>query len=89
LQCRAGCGACCIAPSIKQAIPGMPEGKPAGVACVNLHPDTGLCQIWGTPEYPAFCRAYQPCLEFCGNTREQALQRLNVLENLTSNKSNL
>ena len=30
-----GCGACCIAPSISSAIPGMPDGKPAGVRCVT------------------------------------------------------
>ena len=36
LACRAGCGACCIAPSISSAIPGMPHGKPAGVRCVQL-----------------------------------------------------
>jgi Fe-S-cluster containining protein len=27
LACRSGCGACCIAPSISSAIPGMPQGK--------------------------------------------------------------
>lgn len=30
-ECRPGCGACCIAPSISSPIPGMPEGKAAGV----------------------------------------------------------
>ncbi|MCR3872443.1 YkgJ family cysteine cluster protein, partial [Pseudomonas aeruginosa] len=28
MQCRAGCGACCIAPSISSPLPGMPAGKP-------------------------------------------------------------
>jgi Fe-S-cluster containining protein len=27
INCRLGCGACCIAPSISSAIPGMPKGK--------------------------------------------------------------
>jgi Fe-S-cluster containining protein len=27
MDCRAGCGACCIAPSISSPIPGMPDGK--------------------------------------------------------------
>ncbi|HCL3974602.1 TPA: YkgJ family cysteine cluster protein, partial [Pseudomonas aeruginosa] len=26
MQCRAGCGACCIAPSISSPLPGMPAG---------------------------------------------------------------
>ena len=30
MNCREGCGACCIAPSISSPIPGMPHGKPAG-----------------------------------------------------------
>lgn len=25
MDCRSGCGACCIAPSISSPIPGMPE----------------------------------------------------------------
>ena len=36
IACRTGCGACCIAPSISSPIPGMPDGKPAGVPCVQL-----------------------------------------------------
>ena len=31
MECRSGCAACCIAPSISSAIPGMPDGKPAGI----------------------------------------------------------
>ena len=34
--CRPGCGACCTAPSISSPIPGMPEGKPAGVLGVSI-----------------------------------------------------
>ena len=29
MDCRPGCGACCIAPSINTPLPGMPHGKPA------------------------------------------------------------
>ena len=39
MDCRPRCAACCIAPSISSPIPGMPEGKPAGVACVQLDAD--------------------------------------------------
>ena len=41
MQCRAGCGACCIAISISSPIPGMPLGKPAGVRCVQLYMGAG------------------------------------------------
>jgi len=43
--CRAGCGACCIAPSISSAIPGMPDGKPAGVRCAQLD-EQNLCRLF-------------------------------------------
>ena len=36
MDCRPGCAACCIAPSISSPIPGMPHGKPAGVRCAQL-----------------------------------------------------
>ncbi|MFC0402948.1 YkgJ family cysteine cluster protein [Paraburkholderia rhizosphaerae] len=51
--CRPGCGACCIAPSISSPIPGMPDGKPAGVRCVQLGDDL-RCAIFGKPERPAW-----------------------------------
>ena len=52
MKCREGCGACCIAPSISSAIPGMPDGKPAGERCVQLSVEN-LCSIFGQPERPA------------------------------------
>ena len=30
MECRLGCGACCIAPGIHEPFAGMPQGKPAG-----------------------------------------------------------
>ncbi|MBP8171893.1 MAG: YkgJ family cysteine cluster protein, partial [Pseudomonas sp.] len=51
MQCRVGCGACCIAPSISSAIPGMPNGKPAGQRCVQLSA-ANLCLLFGRPERP-------------------------------------
>ena len=47
-DCRPGCGACCTAPSISSPIPGMPDGKPAGVRCAQLLPDE-RCGIFGSP----------------------------------------
>lgn len=82
IPCRAGCGACCIALSISSAIPGMPNGKPAGVRCAQLR-DDNLCGIFGQPERPAVCSAFQAEPQFCGDTREQALELMTELELLT------
>jgi Fe-S-cluster containining protein len=82
-SCRLGCGACCIAPSISSAIPGMPEGKPAGVRCIQLTEDN-LCKIFGSPLRPAVCLSLRPSMEMCGNTNEEALQYLADLERETS-----
>lgn len=82
MPCRAGCGACCIALSISSAIPGMPDGKPAGVRCAQLD-DDNRCRIFGRPERPAVCSAFQAEPEFCGATRAEALERMRSLEMLT------
>lgn len=71
---------CCIATSITQPIPGMPQGKKAGEHCINLDPITVRCQIWGTDQYPVFCQGFQPEEAFCGNSREEAEQILTFLE---------
>ncbi|MEY3610877.1 MAG: hypothetical protein RJB14_599 [Pseudomonadota bacterium] len=43
----------------------MPQGKPAGVPCVQL--DEQLrCKIFGQPERPAVCRQLQASVEMCG-----------------------
>lgn len=81
--CRPRCGACCIAPSIRSPIPGMPQGKPAGVRCVQL--DEQLrCRLFGRPERPAFCTGLQPSSDMCGDGREYALRWLTRLEALTA-----
>lgn len=81
-ECRSGCGACCIAPSITSPIPGMPHGKPAGMPCVQLLPDM-RCAIFGRPERPAFCASLRPAQEMCGATREAAFEYLDALESAT------
>lgn len=83
MQCRIGCGACCIAPSISSAIPGMPAGKPAGVRCVQLD-ETNRCRIFGTPERPAVCRQFSPSRSICGDSNDDAMQQLTLLERMTS-----
>lgn len=82
MECRPGCGACCIAPSLSSPIPGMPFGKSAGVACIQLTTDL-RCAIFGSAERPRCCSGLQPHLEMCGNDAEQALVNLTVLERLT------
>jgi Fe-S-cluster containining protein len=82
-QCRENCGACCIAPSISSAIPGMPDGKPAGVACVNLD-ENFRCKIFTSPDRPAVCASLQPSPEMCGKCREEAMDYLTELERITT-----
>ena len=79
MDCRPGCGACCIAPSITSPIPGMPHGKPAGVRCIQLTPDN-LCMLFGDPLRPAVCRGLRPSAEMCGDSNAAALAYLTVLE---------
>ena len=82
VSCRPGCGACCIAPSITSPIPGMPDGKPAGVPCIQLDADL-RCRLFGRPERPAFCGGLQPSRDMCGNDAVHAMQWLSQLEAAT------
>ncbi len=82
MDCRTDCGACCIAPSISSAIPGMPEGKPAGVRCVQLTA-TNRCAIFGHPERPTVCLSFRASAQMCGASRPEALAWLAELEKLT------
>jgi hypothetical protein len=61
----------------------MPNGKPAGVRCVQLDEDN-RCRIFGQPERPAVCSSLRPQLEMCGTTREAAMIYLTTLERLTA-----
>jgi len=83
MNCRDHCGACCTAPSITSPIPGMPNGKPAGVRCVQLD-DNNRCRVFGKPERPAFCGGLQPSVEMCGDDRGQAMIWLEELERATA-----
>ncbi|MEZ5729274.1 MAG: YkgJ family cysteine cluster protein [Burkholderiaceae bacterium] len=82
IECRPACGACCIAPSISSPIPGMPDGKPAGVRCVQLDAQA-RCAIFGRPDRPACCAGLQPSIEMCGTDRVAALAWLGRLEQLS------
>ncbi|MEK1907242.1 MAG: YkgJ family cysteine cluster protein [Pseudomonas sp.] len=83
MECRAGCGACCIAPSISSAIPGMPNGKAAGERCIHLNA-TFLCDIFGRAERPAVCSGFAADSEVCGDSREQAIRLIGWLEQATA-----
>lgn len=83
MECRAKCGACCIAPSINTPLPGMPHGKPAGIPCVNLDEDW-RCRLFGHPSRPAFCASLKPCLTMCGGERDEAMSILAALEIATA-----
>ncbi len=83
MDCRIGCGSCCIAPSISSPIPGMPGGKPAGIRCLQLSADN-RCLIFGRPERPVVCSNLRPLEEMCGRTSEDAYTYLEFLERSTA-----
>lgn len=79
MQCRIDCGACCIAPSISSPIPGMPQGKPANVRCIQLS-DENLCMIFGSDLRPKVCGSLQPSGDMCLSDRNSAMTYLIELE---------
>ncbi|WP_070414825.1 YkgJ family cysteine cluster protein [Pseudomonas lundensis] len=83
MNCREGCGACCIAPSISTPIPGMPEGKLAGERCLHLSVDN-LCDLFGRPERPDVCGSFKADIEVCGSTREEAINLIGWWEQVTA-----
>ena len=83
MDCRIGCGACCIALSISSPIPGMPNGKPAGVRCLQLSPNN-RCLLYGKTEKPTVCSNLMPLEEMCGRTAEEAYAYLEFLEQHTA-----
>lgn len=84
MECRANCGACCIAPSINKAIPGMPNGKPAGVRCLHLD-EQQSCKIFNAAERPTICGQFKAEPSVCGSSAEEALDLLRILEAATAN----
>jgi Fe-S-cluster containining protein len=85
MECRIGCAACCIAPSISSSIPGMEAGKPPGVHCIQLTGDN-RCRIFGSDQRPAVCSSLRPNREMCGSSDDEALKYLEELELLTAPK---
>jgi hypothetical protein len=60
----------------------MPQGKPAGVRCIQLD-DQERCKIFGHPDRPAVCSSLQPSESLCGDSRAQALRWLGWMEDET------
>jgi Fe-S-cluster containining protein len=82
MNCRPGCAACCIVLSISTPIPGMPDGKPAHVRCVQLDA-SGRCKLFGAPARPRVCVNLRPEPEMCGATTRDAIVSLRRLERAT------
>lgn len=82
MKCRIGCAACCVNISISSPIPGMPEGKLAGVRCIQLTGD-GRCKVFGLPSRPDICNRLTPDEEMCGTTDPHAYAYLAALETAT------
>jgi uncharacterized protein len=83
VACRAGCGACCIAPSISPSLPALPHGKPAGERCPHLTDDI-RCALFGSADRPAVCISLRPSIEMCGDSAAAAMANLISLETLTA-----
>lgn len=60
-------------------MPGMPNGKPAGVRCLHLTDDE-RCALFGHPDRPDFCQNLTPQTEMCGSCRSEAMAILERLE---------
>lgn len=60
----------------------MPQGKPAGVRCVQLSEDN-RCRIFGQADRPACCAGLQPAMDMCGESRFDALRWLAQLDEAT------
>lgn len=82
MNCRPGCGACCTAPSISSPLPGLPQGKPAGLVCPHLD-EARRCRLFGRAERPAVCASLKPGPEMCGDGPVHALRYLTQLEAAT------
>jgi hypothetical protein len=60
----------------------MPDGKPAGVRCIQLTPDNH-CRLFGLLERPAVCVSLRPDAEMCGHSAGEAMAWLGALERVT------
>jgi hypothetical protein len=61
----------------------MPDGKPAGVRCIQLDADN-FCLIFGQPQRPAVCSAFHAAEYVCGSSAAEAIQLIGWLEQSTA-----
>jgi len=61
----------------------MPNGKAAGERCLQLSSDN-LCIIFGQPERPAVCSAFEADPEVCGGSSEEAIRLIGWWEQMTA-----
>ena len=61
----------------------MPQGKPAGVRCVQLT-DDNRCKLFGHPNRPAVCSSLRPSEDMCGHSNAEAFAYLIRLEAITN-----
>ena len=60
----------------------MPDGKKAGVRCLQLT-DDNCCRLFGSDLRPPVCLSLQPSSEMCGSCASDALQQLAAWEQAT------
>jgi hypothetical protein len=63
----------------------MPQGKPAGIRCVQLTGDN-RCAIFGQPGRPSVCSSLRPEVAMCGSSRVHAMAWLAQLETATASR---
>jgi hypothetical protein len=61
----------------------MPNGKAAGERCAQLSVDN-LCLIFGSPQRPAVCSAFEADVEVCGSSSDEAIKLLGWWEQMTA-----
>lgn len=61
----------------------MPNGKPAGIRCVQLD-DDNRCMIFGDPRRPAVCGSLRASVEMCGAVDDVLATRLHAMRFLSA-----
>ena len=82
IDCRPGCGACCVVPGISSPIPGMPGGKPPFTRCAQLS-ESNRCLLFGSNLRPEVCTRLAPSVEMCGASDGEAFAILRWMEHST------
>jgi uncharacterized protein len=60
----------------------MPQGKAAGIACIQLDAEL-RCRLFGDPRRPAVCASLAPSASMCRQSAWAALRWLSRLERNT------